>query len=426
MSHSIVLAVFAVGILVGAVSTGIVWALKGSADVRIQVRMDSEGRGEVALQQRDDEGGWGARQYPDARFVPADAEQGRWYSSSVVNLASDVGPADVSGPHQLGPFSYPEALAGTRPIDADTLFCFIAHGTESDSFWRIAFNTASTSARRLGLGLRASIHPESADQANAITECINDGAAVIATTLADPDTLRPALLRAKGTNTRIVTFNSGSEQARSVDSIAHIRLDEHAAGRMAAEAFNERGVSGDILCVIHERVNVGLDERCAALDENYDNGDVIRLNIAVADDPVTVIADALTGDVGAVLTLNYNTALHAVDAAHDRDGVVLGTIGSNQPTLPALIYLGIIQFAIWDQPVHQGHIVPAVMLLVHGLPFGSEGLIRGTRSFVTAPQIVTRADAANLLTEEFAAILPERHRQFIDEVERLRELYGVE
>ncbi len=426
MRKSASLIIFAVGILVGLISVGAAWALSGSADVRIQARTDANGRIEVALQQRDANGSWGDRNRPTARFVPVNAEQGRWYSSSPIRLAFEGVPADVFGPHALGPFEYPEALTATRPTDRDTLFCFIAHGSESDSFWRLAFHTASVSSRQLGLNLRASIHPESDDQADAIRQCINDGAAVIATTLADPDTLRPALLQAQGTNTRIVTFNSGADHARSVDSIAHVGLDERAAGTMAANAFIERGASGDILCVIHEPVNVGLDQRCDALDESYDNGEVIRLDISGADDPVAAIAAALNDDVGAVLTLNYNTTLHAVDAAHGREDVLLGAVGSNQPTLQALIYLGIVQFAVWDQPFHQGHVVPSVMLLVHGLPFGSEGLLSGTRSFVTAPQIVRKADAANLLTDEFAAILPERHQRFREEVDRLSELYESE
>ena len=47
-------------------------------------RLD-DGRVEVAVQQRDADGGWGELQRPDARFLPADVS-GEWRMSSPVGL----------------------------------------------------------------------------------------------------------------------------------------------------------------------------------------------------------------------------------------------------------------------------------------------------------------------------------------------------
>ena len=62
----------------------------GEADteVRVAVRPLDDGRTEVALQQRAGSG-WGERLTPDARFLPPDAERGRWLVSSPVSLALD-------------------------------------------------------------------------------------------------------------------------------------------------------------------------------------------------------------------------------------------------------------------------------------------------------------------------------------------------
>ena len=62
----------------------------GEADteVRVAVRPLDDGRTEVALQQRAGSG-WGERLTPDARFLPPDAEPGRWLVSSPVSLALD-------------------------------------------------------------------------------------------------------------------------------------------------------------------------------------------------------------------------------------------------------------------------------------------------------------------------------------------------
>ena len=57
-------------------------------------------------------------------------------------------------------------------------------------------------------------------------------------------------------------------------AVAHVALDEDAVGRIAAEEFMKRDVSGDLLCVIHEPTNRGLEQRCDSLDETYTNGEV--------------------------------------------------------------------------------------------------------------------------------------------------------
>ena len=94
------------GLIVLVLATLAIWQVAGvdgqsrtssetSGDVRIAVRKLDDGRTEVALQRRQSEG-WSDRIAPDARFLPVDAELGRWYRSSPVPVGEQsVGPGPL-------------------------------------------------------------------------------------------------------------------------------------------------------------------------------------------------------------------------------------------------------------------------------------------------------------------------------------------
>ena len=85
-----------------------------------------DGRVEVALQQRLDDGEWGARILPPSRFLPADAERDRWH------------------------YSTPVALEITDLATGDRA-CFVTHGAPSDVYWRTLHDAAEAKAAELGL-----------------------------------------------------------------------------------------------------------------------------------------------------------------------------------------------------------------------------------------------------------------------------------
>ena len=67
---------------------------QADTEVRVAIRPLADGRTEVAVQQRHgvrDADGWSERLTPDARFLPPDAEPGRWLVSSPVSLSGDDG-----------------------------------------------------------------------------------------------------------------------------------------------------------------------------------------------------------------------------------------------------------------------------------------------------------------------------------------------
>ena len=122
----------------------------------------------------------------------------------------------------------------------------------------------------------------------------------------------------------------------------------------------------------------------------------------------------------------FGSTLLAYEALRDQDDLVLGAIRSSYPDLPALLYHEHIAFAVWDQSQNQGHLVPSLMLFVHGLPFDAHGLISGTRQFTMTPTVVLKDNVSRLLTgslrEHFERVLP----TYLAALEAAIERYGGE
>ena len=88
------IALLVLGILIGAAAIGAVAATSSGSDGAVEVRVVAEpledGRVEVGLQQRQDNGEWGETEKPPLRFVPADAEIGRPLHSSPIVVDTDT------------------------------------------------------------------------------------------------------------------------------------------------------------------------------------------------------------------------------------------------------------------------------------------------------------------------------------------------
>ena len=298
-----------VGMLLGDVTAG-----DGEdGDVRLSARRLDDGRVELALQQRSD-GQWSARQRPEARFLPTDAGADVWHASS------------------------PLMLAASRLLDG-ALGCVIHHGDPGDPYWR----DLAPAGRDFNLNLRIGGSMQADQQAALIDACVADGAAVIATTLASPDALADSIAAARAAGTPIVSFNSGVRLAAGLGSAIHVGLDDKDAGTIPAEAFNEAGVEGVLLCVIHEESNVGLEERCDYAETVY-TGELERFRVhqfGIADPEGvrSALAERLrAGDVGAVFTLNQELLGVSLAAAQDA-GVQVehGSVGLDPAQLPLVI-----------------------------------------------------------------------------------------
>ncbi len=392
-----------IGLVVGAAATALVWAASGgSAEVRALVRVLDDGRVEVRLQHRAVEPSsnlsglenqqspaWSERLSPDARFLPVDAKPNRWYASSgVVIEVSDPEPPNVG---EIGPFEIAGTPTVNRPFDDQTLLCVITHGEPADFFWYQVYSAFLDSERWHGIDLRAEMYEASSDQAAGIVRCVEDGAAAIATTLADPEVLKPALDAANAANVRVITFNSGADRATDLGAIAHVSLDEPSVGRIAAQQFIQRGVSGDILCIIHEPSNTGLEQRCDVLEASYDAGQVRRVRVSDASDPVAAITAQATESVGGAIALNANTAYQMADALNaERPDIVLAAVSADFPRPFAMLFKGRLSFVLWSHALEQGYLTTTALLYGHGTPFPREtGLFTGATQVSIQPTVIT-------------------------------------
>lgn len=418
-----------IGLLIGAAATGLVWASSGgSSEVRVVARQLDDGRVEVGLQTRPvalesgsegpDDRAWSEQILPQARFIPADTPANRWLASSSVTI--EVEEPTPPNLEEIGPFEISGTPTIARPFDRDTLLCVITHGANSDFFWFQVYSALLDSERWHGIDLRAEMYEESSAQANAIRECVDDGAAAIATTLADADTLKPALDAAAEAGVRIVSFNSGADRAGDSNSIAHVSLDENAVGRVAADEFNQRDVAGDLLCIIHEPSNSGLEQRCDSLEASYTEGSVTRVRINAADDPLDVIRAHSTETVVGALALNANTAYLMADAlSASRPDIVLAAVTADFPRPIAMLYSGRLSFVLWSHALEQGYLTTTALLYGHGTPFPREsGMFTGATQITIQPTVITQAAVEQLFDDsELATTLPHWYRALAQAIE---------
>lgn len=346
-----------IGILAGAV-----YAVHSvETEVRVATMRHDDGRVEVAVQQRDANGDWGEQQLPPARFLAPDSV-GEWRTSSPVTISIELPADDMTD----------DDAAATEGSAA--LYCVIHHGADQDPFWTTFNAVAAANAAELGLtNVEIRGEPDVADQAAAIMDCIDRGALGIASSIPEFEGMREALVAARTSGAFLVTFNSGAEFAGLVGSSVHYGLDDRTAGVLAGRNFNEAGLSGAILCVVHEPVNIGLEDRCDGLESEY-GGSVARVPIPVGSltDPTaagTAIGGALAEHQAAgVVVLNaelINTAIGTVQSL--QSDAKVGAIGRSDAAL-VLVYEGHMLFAIDDGALPQASHVMLAMKNVDSSP----------------------------------------------------------
>ena len=512
------LVLLGLGIMIGAAALAAVWAAQGSGDVEVRVAVErlEDGRVEIGLQQRGDNGSWGDIQQPDRRFLAPDADSGVVrFSSSVtferVSRAEEIAAAYEAELFETGqlageyfverfhadedPESLPPVLCLVDPAQSalralcngigatfptgvdiiesddynavadeverrllageisqimgtsnqvsetavfardhillnnpdlpwtwihywfemidpllpgeDDLFCVISHGG-TDIFWGLATDTAMTASAALGLNLRAESFADVAEQADAIRQCVADGAVSIATTLASPDDLAPAIAEATAAGVPLMSFNSGATAAADAGSSFHIGLNDRRAGELAGEQFNHEEIEGTILCVIHEADNVGLQERCDGLAATYANGDVETWSYEGEQPASALVARTDQGDIGAVLALSDSVGLSILFEQWPNPQVPLATFGFNLG-FATWVEEGKILFAIYDHPLVQTYLGVMGALLIERLRLDPVSLFNGM-TLLIEPQI---ADADQMRKVTNALIPPEIQDRYL-------------
>ena len=294
-----------------------------------------------------------------------DSEIGALFATSVptANIVDETREATGSRVR----WSYWIELIDPHLPSPDQLYCVISHGSEEDLFWGLSAESSVAATGMLGINLRSEVYLTGAEQAAAVGRCAAEGAVAIATTLSEPEVLKPAVREAIDAGVPVISFNSGAEDAAEVGTALHISLDDFEAGRVAGNEFNERGIDGHVLCVIHEPNNQGLHDRCDGLEESF-AGTVERWSMTDREETVAELHTRLSeGDVDAVLGLSSSIGVQVRSAIYRSDLEIQGATFGFSRTIAEYVSDGRLMFAIFDHPEIQSYLAAVGALVTERL-----------------------------------------------------------
>ena len=276
------------------------------------------------------------------------------------------------------------------------------HEHPGDStFWGTVELGAKDASAALGIELKSSGSGDPTEQAQIVDTYVSDGVDGIIVSLANPEAMQDSVKSAIDAGIPVITINSGVAVWKELGALTHVGQSEFPAGAGAGEQFNAIGLK-NVICVVHEEANIGLEERCDGLESTF-GGEIDRFNVSstgTGDIAGTLasIQDKLIADdsIDGVLTLNPDVGIAARDAiaaAGVGDRVTLGTFDLSGPVLEA-VSAGEILFAIDQQPYLQGYL-PVVMLSLFNTNLNVVG---GGNPVLTGPGFVT-PDTADAVME---------------------------
>jgi simple sugar transport system substrate-binding protein len=262
------------------------------------------------------------------------------------------------------------------------------------SFWGVVETGAKDAAAAVGVELKSGGSNDPAVQAQLIETYIADGVNGIIVSLANPDAMKDAVMKATDAGIPVITVNSGVDVYKELGAITHVGQTEFVAGQGAGEQFDAAGAA-KVMCVIHEEGNIGLEERCDGLADSF-SGEVERFNVAttgvrdiagtLASIQDKLIADA---DIDAILTLNPNIADAALQAIEAVGGSQKLATFDLSPDVLEAIEEGKMMFAIDQQQYLQGYL-PVIFLYLYNANANTVG---GGLPVLTGPGIVDASNA---------------------------------
>jgi len=291
-----------------------------------------------------------------------------------------------------------EPTAETQVTQSDLVFGMAVHSNPAeDAFWGVVERGAKDAADTYGLTLKSGGSSDPAEQAQLIETYIADGVDGIFVSLANPDALKDAVVKAVDAGIPVITINSGVDVYKELGALTHVGQTEFVAGQGAGEEVSAAGAT-KVLCVIHEEANIGLEQRCDGLADTF-TGEMERFNVATTGvrdvaGTVSAIQNKLTGGgFDGVLTLNPVIAMAARDAiAAGGGGELLATFDLSPDVLQA-IEDGEMMFAIDQQQYLQGYL-PVVLLYLYDTNLNTVG---GGLPVLTGPGIVDASNAAQVM-----------------------------
>ena len=150
--------------------------------------------------------------------------------------------------------------------DGDLSFAVITHGSAGDAFWDVVQNGAEAAGEDLGVAVDYQSDGDPQRQAQLIDAAVNQGVDGIVVSMANPDALQDSIEAAVDAGIPVVTINSGGDRSAEFGAIGHVGQDEAIAGQGAGRQLAAEGAA-NVLCVVHEAGNIGLEQRCSGASE---------------------------------------------------------------------------------------------------------------------------------------------------------------
>jgi simple sugar transport system substrate-binding protein len=288
------------------------------------------------------------------------------------------------------------AGGGSSTKTSDIRIDVITHGSSSDSFWSVV----KAGAERAGSDLGVDVHYQGSNndvgqQSTLIDNAVAANTDGLVISMANPDGLKDSIEKAVKAGIPVITINSGIDQWKQFGAITHVGQSETIAGQAAGEQLNNAGLK-NVICVIQEAGNVGLEERCKAAASTFDgkmqNLQTDNNDLAASQSTIQSKLQADTS-IDGILALGGDmsgAAVKAVDAAGRP--VKVGTFDVNADVVQNIID-GKLLFAIDQQPYVQGYlgVVGIYLKVINGNDIG------GGQPVYSGPAIITKDNAQAVL-----------------------------
>ncbi|KGJ74449.1 sugar ABC transporter substrate-binding protein [Cryobacterium roopkundense] len=301
----------------------------------------------------------------------------------------------------------PLALTGCTATTSDTttaasadeaVIAVVTHGTAGDSFWDVVKSGAEQAGTDLGATVTYQGDGDPVKQSQLIDAAIASKPDGLIVSMANPDGVKDAVERAIAAGVPVITINSGLEDSKAFGAQTHVGQSEFIAGQGAGEQLAKAGVT-NVICVIHEAGNSGLEERCqGAADTLGGTLSNVQVDIANVADAQNTIKSKLLADpsIDGVLTLNPAIGVAAAQSIAEAASTANLATFDVSADVTSLIEDGKILFAVDQQPYSQGYL-PVVFLT---LQKRNGDVVGGGQPVYSGPAYVTKDNVAEVA--EFA------------------------
>ncbi len=271
----------------------------------------------------------------------------------------------------------------------------VTHGGAGDSFWSIVKKGAEQAGKDMGDSVTYQSDGDPTQQSKLIDAAVNEKPDGLVVSMANPDALKGSVEAAVKAGIPVITINSGEAQSKGFGALSHIGSDETVAGQAVGTQFKADGVK-NVICIIQEAGNVGLEQRCAGVKSTL-GGTVTNIQVDNNNLPAAqaTIKAKLQADksVDGVVTLGAQVANSAEQAIADAgSSAKLATFDLNADVAHA-VESGKIAFAVDQQPYLQGYLA-VVMLSQYK---ANLNVLGGGQPVLTGPNLITKDNAAAVI-----------------------------